>query len=198
MLPPLVEVIAGLLAARQIEPVVNPVDAQPARLPRSAGTGPHLPGQPLQASDRGIVAENDLGRMEQLIQQCEQRPDPLFHRQRLRLHDQRVAKLIHDDTRQVIRFRPHQAANRQGGDFRSRQRSERRGRETPPHLMAGFPTSCQRPRQRRPQPGFIQHNPFAAQPPPNDLRPAVADARPQKTPARIAAFDDFAVGFRRR
>jgi hypothetical protein len=104
----LIEIKARLLSALQIKPVLDAVNAHPARLPGLAGPGLHLQRQPLQSTDRGVIANDNLGRPQQLPQQCDERLQPFLHRQRLRLHDQRVAKLIDDDTRKIIRFGPDQ------------------------------------------------------------------------------------------
>jgi len=90
-------------------------------------------------------------------------------RQRLDLHHERIAKLIHDEARQFVRFRPNQAP--------------RRTRRPPPD----------RPHERRTNPRRVQRNAIAAQPPPNDLRLAIVDPRPDETPGAIPAFDRRAV-----
>ena len=184
VLRPLVEIETRLLPPLKVEPVLDPVDRHPARLPRTAGTGAHLERQPLQAADGRVVADNDLGRLHDLVEQRQQQADPLLHRQGLRLQHERVAELVDHDPGKIIGFRPYQAPE-------IGRRPCGRGachRLSPTHRLD----------QRRAQEGFIQLHAPATQPPPDDLRPAVRDPGAQQPPASIAALDHLAVSLGRR
>ena len=109
MLLTLVEVKTRFLPGLQIEPIIQPIDLDPARFPRLPASRVHRTLEAFQPADVSVVAENNVFRAGHFGQQIADDPAALVHRQRLNLNHEGVPELIHDHARQIIRLGPNQS-----------------------------------------------------------------------------------------
>ncbi len=171
----LVEVEPGLLPVGQVQLVGQPVNLHRAGRGGLARAGPHMPVKTLQFAHRGVVAENDLLRLQFLRQPVPDRVQAQVDRAGDGLHDEHAGELVDDEAGNKVGVGPDQAAA---------------GLRPPPF-------------QRLPQGagqvvGLEGHARLPAEPPPGDLRTAVVDAAAERAAARVPQVERPAVEFRPR
>jgi len=135
-----------------------------------------LVGQALEAADVGVVAEDDLGRLHQFLEQGGDQGAALFHREGLDLQDEGVAELVDHDAGKAVGFGPDQAADVLGEA-----------------LWKNAGTAGEGGLEGGAQVGLIQLDAVPAQAAENDLRAAVVEAGADEAPGTIAAFHHFAI-----
>ena len=108
----LIEKQPGLLPSSQIDLVLDRPFAHGHRVGNRAGQVRDRLLETFERAHLGIVAGEDAGRREQLLQQLRDRRQQPIHALRERLHDEVVAVPIDDERRQQIRLAVNESIGR--------------------------------------------------------------------------------------